>query len=334
VQQRSIDEVVEEARRDLDRVAPADLAAEVAADALVIDIRPVEQRERDGDMAGALVIGRNELEWRLDPTSRHRIPEATDHDRRMIVVCNEGCASSLAAASLRRLGLRRVTDLDGGFQAWRAFVDASQTGQTKTHWEDVYRTQAPTEVSWFEAEPAMSLESIAAAETDPDTAIIDVGGGASTLVDVLVARGFRNLTVLDVSPTALDIARARLGEDATKVRWIAHDLLTWRPPRRFGVWHDRAVFHFLVSPDQRAAYVAVLHSALEPGGSAIVATFAEDGPEMCSGLPTARYAPDDLAAVFGSDLETVTSRREEHRTPAGVIQPFTWLLLRRSHLKR
>ena len=282
MQQRSIDEVVEEARRDLDRVAPADLAAEMAAGALVIDIRPAEQRHRDGDLAGAVVIGRNELEWRLDPTSRHRIPEATDHDRRMIVVCNEGCASSLAAASLRRLGLRRVTDLDGGVQAWRAFVDASHSEQAKAHWEEVYGTRAPTEVSWFEADPATSLEMIAAAKVEPGTAIIDVGGGASTLVDVLVARGYRDLTVLDVSQTALDVARARLGEDATKVRWVAHDLLTWRPPRRFGLWHDRAVFHFLVAPDQRAAYLAVLHAALEPGGSAIVATFAENGPEMCS----------------------------------------------------
>jgi rhodanese-related sulfurtransferase len=331
VQPRSIDELVEEARRELDRIAPADLAAELAAGALVVDIRPVEQRHRDGDLAGAVVVGRNELEWRLDPTSRHRIPEATDHDRRVIVVCNEGFASSLAAASLRRFGLRRVTDLDGGFQAWRAFAAASQTRQAKTHWEEVYATRAATEVSWFEAQPAMSLELIAAAEVERDTPIIDVGGGTSTLVDVLVARGYRSLTVLDVSHRALDIARARIGEDDTTVRWIAHDLLTWRPPRRFGLWHDRAVFHFLVASDQRAAYLAVLHSALQPGGSAIVATFAEDGPEICSGLPTARYAPDDLAAVFGPDLETVTSRREEHRTPAGVIQPFTWLLMRRSH---
>ncbi len=328
MQQRSIDEVVAKARRGLDRVAPADLAAEIAAGALVIDIRPSEQRHRDGDLPGAVVIGRNELEWRLDPTGRHRIPEATDHDRRMIVVCNEGFASSLAAASLRRLGLRRATDLDGGVQAWRAFADASETERGKAHWEEVYRTRAPTDLSWFEVEPAMSLELFAAAKVARDTAIIDVGGGASTLVDVLVARAYRDLTVLDLSQTALDVARARLGEDSTKVRWIAHDLFTWRPPRRFGVWHDRAVFHFLVARDQRAAYLAVLHAALEPGGSAIVATFAEDGPEMCSGLPTARYAPDDLADAFGPDLVTVTSRREEHRTPAGVIQPFTWLLLR------
>jgi len=328
VQRRSIDDVVAEARRDLDRVAPADLAAEMAAGALVVDIRPVEQRHRDGDLAGAVVIGRNELEWRLDPASPDRIPEATDHDRRIIVGCNEGYASSLAAASLRRLGLRRATDLDGGFQAWRTFVDASRSEETRAHWEEIYGARAPFELSWFESEPAMSLGMIAAAKNvEPDTAIIDVGGGASTLVDVLVARGYRDLTVLDVSQEALDIARRRLGEDATKVRRVTHDVLTWRPARRYGLWHDRAVFHFLVAPDQRAAYLAVLHAALEPGGSVIVATFADDGPQMCSGLPTARYAPDDLAALFGSDLEVLTSRREEHLTPAGVVQPFTWLLL-------
>jgi rhodanese-related sulfurtransferase/SAM-dependent methyltransferase len=328
VRRRSIDDVMLEARRDLDRVAPTHLAAEMAGGALVVDIRPAEQRHRDGEMAGAVVVGRNELEWRLDPASPDRIPEATDHDRRIIVVCDEGYASSLAAASLRQLGLRRATDLDGGFQAWRTFVDTSRSEETTAHWEQIYGTRAPTELSWFEAEPAMSLEMIAAAKkVEPHTAIIDVGGGASTLVDVLVARGYRDLTVLDVSHAALDIARSRLGEDATRVRWIAHDVLTWRPPRRYGLWHDRAVFHFLVTPDQRAAYLAGLHAALEPGGSVIVATFADDGPEMCSGLPTARYAPGDLAAVFGSDLDVLTIRREEHFTPAGVMQPFTWLLL-------
>jgi rhodanese-related sulfurtransferase len=131
VQRRSIDDVVAEARRDLDRVTPGNLAAEMAAGALVVDIRPVEQRDLDGDLAGAAVIGRNVLEWRLDPASPHRIAEATDHDRRIIVVCNEGDSSSLAAASLRQLGLCRATDLDGGFQAWRTFANASRNEHAK-----------------------------------------------------------------------------------------------------------------------------------------------------------------------------------------------------------
>jgi rhodanese-related sulfurtransferase len=328
VQRRSIDNVLAEERRGLDRVSPAALAAEMAAGALVVDIRLVEQRQPDGDLAGAVVIDRNVLEWRLDPASPHRIAQATDHNRRIIVVCNEGYASSLAAASLRQLGLCRATDLDGGFQAWRAFADASRTEQAKAHWEQIYRSHAPTEVSWFEADPAMSLQMIAAAKLAPDRAIVDVGGGASTLVDALVARGYRDLTVLDVSQAALDLARGRLGGDATTVRWITNDVLSWHPPRRYGLWHDRAVFHFVVTPDQRAAYLAVLHAALQPGGTVIVATFADDGPAMCSGLPTARYTPAQLVAALGSDLDVLTSQREEHLTPAGVVQPLTWLLLR------
>jgi rhodanese-related sulfurtransferase len=126
VQRRSIDDVLAEARRDLDRVAPADLAAEMAAGALIVDVRPLEQRQADGDLPGAVVIGRDVLEWRLDPASPYRIAGATDHDRRIIVVCNEGYSSSLAAASLRQLGLGRATDLDGGYQAWRALADLSR----------------------------------------------------------------------------------------------------------------------------------------------------------------------------------------------------------------
>jgi rhodanese-related sulfurtransferase len=129
VQRRSIDDILAEARRELDRVAPADLAAEMAAGALVVDVRPVEQRRRDGALAGAVVIDRNVLEWRLDPASPHHIAEATGHGRRIIVVCNEGYGSSLAAATLRQLGLCRATDLDGGFQAWRVFADASRVEQ-------------------------------------------------------------------------------------------------------------------------------------------------------------------------------------------------------------
>ena len=328
MQRRSIEDLLAEARRDLDRVAPAGLAAEMAAGALVVDIRPVEQRHTDGDLAGAMVIGRNVLEWRLDPAGAHRIAEATDYDRRIIVVCNEGYASSIAAANLRQLGVWRATDLDGGFQAWRCFADASRAEQAQSHWEEIYRSHSPTEVSWFEAEPAMSLEMIAAANLEANTAVVDVGGGASTLVDALLARGYRDLTVLDVSQAALDTARGRLGDDATTVRWITHDALSWCPRRRYGLWHDRALFHFLVTPDQRATYLAVLHAALEPGGSVIVATFADDGPEMCSGLPTARYTPEELVAALGSDLQVLASQREEHRTPAGVVQPVTWLLLR------
>jgi rhodanese-related sulfurtransferase/SAM-dependent methyltransferase len=328
-QRRSIDELLVEARRRFDRVTAADLAAEAAAGALVVDTRSGEQRARDGDLPGAVVVGRNELEWRLDPTSAHRIADATDHDRRIIVVCNEGYASSLAAESLHRLGLHRATDLDGGFQAWRAVADTARAEAASRHWDDVFRTRDSSEVSWFQAEPTTSLELISAAGIEPTAAVVDVGGGASVLVDRLVARGHRAVTVLDVSGEALERARVRLGDDAAKVRWITHDVLTWRPPRRYGLWHDRALFHFLVGAPERAAYRAVLHAALGPGGHVVVGTFAADGPEMCSGLPTARYSPAELAAAFGPELDVVVERREEHHTPTGTVQPITWLLLRK-----
>ena len=327
MQRRSIDDVLAEARRDLDRVAPAELAEDMAAGALVVEIRPIEQRHSNGELTGAVVIDRNVLEWRLDPASPHRIAEVTDYESRIIVVCNEGYASSLAAASLRGLGLYRATDLDGGFQAWRSFADASRAEQAKAHWEQIYRSHDPTQVSWFEAQSTMSLKMIAAANLTPDTAIVDVGGGASMLVDALLARGYRHLTVLDVSQAALDLARGRLGDAASKVQWIAHDLLSWRPPQRYGLWHDRAVFHFLVTSEQRAAYLSVLHAALSAGGVVVVGTFADDGPEMCSGLPTARYAPEELVAALGPDFEMLMSQREEHGTPAGIVQPLTWILL-------
>ncbi len=325
---RGIDEVVAEARRGVDRVAPADIAAEVAADALVIDIRPSHQRQRDGDLPGATVIDRNVLEWRLDPSSAHRIPEATGYDRRIIVVCNEGYASSLAAESLRRLGLHRATDLDGGFQAWRAFADVSRGERSTEHWDQLYQSAPSEEASWFEPEPSTSLEMIGSAQVAPDAPIIDVGGGASTLVDRLLARGAGDLTVLDVSSTALDIARRRLGEDAGRIRWITHDVLTWIPPRRYAVWHDRGVFHFLVEPTHQADYLAVLHAAMAPGGTVIVAAFADDGPDHCSGLPTARYTPSALCAAFGPGFALEKSRRENHVTPTGDVQPFTWVALR------
>jgi SAM-dependent methyltransferase len=196
------------------------------------------------------------------------------------------------------------------------------------HWDRVYGSRAIDQVSWFQAEPTMSLELIAAADPGPDAAIVDVGAGASRLVDELLARGYRNLTVLDVSEAALEVARGRLGPRAGEVEWITADLLAWRPSRSYDVWHDRALFHFLVTAEQRESYLATMRSAVVPGGAVIIATFADDGPEMCSGLATARYSPADLVTAVGSQFELEDSRREEHLTPAGVVQPFTWVLLR------
>jgi trans-aconitate methyltransferase len=160
-----------------------------------------------------------------------------------------------------------------------------------------------------------------------DAAIIDIGGGASTLVDDLESRGFADLTVLDVSDLALVEVRRRLGE-SKNVRLLRRDLLAWTPDRRFDVWHDRAVFHFLTDPNERQTYGRVLRSALSPNGTVIMATFAPDGPPTCSGLPVVRHSASDLAEFLGADFELVEKVREVHLTPDGATQPFTWVAAR------
>lgn len=200
----------------------------------------------------------------------------------------------------------------------------------REHWENVYATRAPTGVSWFQEHAAQSLQLIAAAGVSRSAAIIDVGGGASTLVDDLLAQGHESLSVLDISPAALAAARARLGVAAERIRWIAGDITTVAlPEQAFDLWHDRAVFHFLTAPEQRRAYVANVLRAVRPGGHVIVSTFAEDGPLQCSGLPVARYSADALHAEFGAPFELVKHEKEAHRTPAGGIQQFVYCYCRR-----
>jgi len=196
------------------------------------------------------------------------------------------------------------------------------------HWDAAYRSRGARGVSWFQAEPVMSLQMIQALGIDPTTAVIDVGGGASSLVDHLVADGFLDVSVLDLSDVALDEGRARLGVGGA-VTWLHQDILTWRPIRRFGLWHDRAVFHFLTEQVDQETYLAALADALEPGSGLVLATFAPEGPEFCSGLPVARYSTKQLLARLGEGFVAVEERREEHVTPAGVIQPFSWLAARR-----
>lgn len=198
----------------------------------------------------------------------------------------------------------------------------------REHWDGVYRDRAPQRVSWFQREPAVSLRLLAAAGLDAGSSVIDVGGGASVLVDRLVERGVPDVTVLDVAASALRVARDRLGPQGERVSWLIEDLLAWRPTRRYDLWHDRALFHFLTAPADRARYAAVLDQAVSWHGRVIIATFAKDGPHYCSGLPVARYGAGDLATEFPG-LHLVRSEREEHRTPSGGVQPFTWLVLSR-----
>lgn len=201
------------------------------------------------------------------------------------------------------------------------------TTTAQNHWDEVYGRSSVTDVSWFQNDPAISVALLAEAGAGPHEPIVDVGGGASILVDRLLELGHADVTVLDVAAGALAAAKARLGTRADHATWIVSDLLAWQPTRHYRVWHDRAVFHFLTDAADRDRYRHLTRRALLPRGHLIIGTFAADGPTHCSGLPTARYDPDALAAEF-PDYEVVRARRQEHETPAGRIQPFTWLLLR------
>jgi SAM-dependent methyltransferase len=199
----------------------------------------------------------------------------------------------------------------------------------KSHWERVYHSKLPTQVSWYQPHALRSLSLIRRFSPPPDGAIIDVGGGASTLIDDLLDAGYHDLTVLDLSATALAESRARLGTRANEVRWIEADILVAPLPKAgYKVWHDRAVFHFLTAPADRARYVAQVRQAVRPGGFVLVATFADDGPTRCSGLEVNRYSPGALHDEFGAPFRLLTSEREEHVTPGGVRQAFIYCLCR------
>jgi trans-aconitate methyltransferase len=201
----------------------------------------------------------------------------------------------------------------------------------RQHWEQVYRSKSADAVSWYQVRPATSLAFIADSGIALDAPVIDVGGGASTLVDHLLERGHSDITVLDISTPALLQAQARLDiEKARQVHWLAEDVTRFAPSRRYALWHDRAVFHFLVDETAQASYVAAVQRSLAPGGSVVLATFAADGPDRCSGLQTARYGADTLAALFGDGFQRMADGRDVHVTPWGTTQAFTYLRLRRS----
>lgn len=200
----------------------------------------------------------------------------------------------------------------------------------RDHWDDLYASKGATQPSFYAPHLARSLELLERAGLHADASVIDVGGGASTLVDDLLARGVHRVTVADLSERALDLSRARLGELAHTVTWLVGDVTRLELPRAaYDLWHDRAVFHFLVDPASRAAYRARLAAALKPGGSVVVASFAPDGPERCCGLPVRRYSADALAAELRADFTLEGAAREAHRTPAGATQPFIYAWLRR-----
>jgi rhodanese-related sulfurtransferase len=335
----SVEKLLADARRGLRRLEPLEARDAAGSGAVLVDIRPLEQRERDGLIAGALVIDRNVLEWRLDPKSDFK-DSAVGDQQQVVIICNQGYSSSLAAATLRILG-RDATDVIGGFQNWlacglpvtrRAALSAVPSEPARAtarcqRWDRRYADAGATGVSWYQPEPALSLALIDTLRVPKASPVIDAGGGASLLVDELVSRDYLDISVLDVSSTALEIARHRLG-DTAPVRWLCEDILTWQPERRYALWHDRAVFHFLTDAAEQTRYLNVMRQTLDLGGALVMATFAADGPESCSGLPVARYEATDLEQLLDG-FTVIASRREDHITPGGAVQPFTWIAARR-----
>ena len=202
--------------------------------------------------------------------------------------------------------------------------------ENKAHWDKLYTSKKPTEVSWHQTHLEKSLDLVRAAGVNESARIIDVGGGASTLVDDLLAAGFRHVTVLDIASTAIRNARERLGQRADEVAWLEADITRVElQAHRYDVWHDRAVFHFLTDATDRRRYLETVNHAVKPGGHVIVATFGPHGPLQCSGLDIVRYSPEGLRREFGADYRLVQSVTEDHVTPAGRHQEFIYCYCRK-----
>jgi len=200
---------------------------------------------------------------------------------------------------------------------------------SQEHWQQVYSSKAADEVSWYQRDPEVSIRLIEK-HSSPSSHVIDVGAGESLLVDQLMSRGYGELTVMDISLSALDHVKIRLGANADVVKFEVADVRHWQSSHTFDVWHDRAVFHFMNSEDDVASYVQALQASMVSGGIAIIGTFAEDGPTQCSGLDVRRYSSDQLATVFSEEFSLIETESEEHVTPWGSIQHFTWVVLRRN----
>jgi len=206
---------------------------------------------------------------------------------------------------------------------------AMSAADRKSHWQQVYLNKGEQEVSWTQPSPEPSLGLIERFAGSRHASIIDIGGGASRLVDALCERGYQAVAVLDLSEAALATARQRLGSRGTSVQWITADVTVWEPPQRYDIWHDRAAFHFLVGASDRQAYVGRLSRGVRAGGYAIIATFAPDGPEKCSGLPVQRYDPAGLKETLGEAFDLVEHHAHRHLTPWGAPQSFQFSVLRR-----
>ena len=199
----------------------------------------------------------------------------------------------------------------------------------KSHWEGVYGNKKPTEVSWYQTEPKISLGLIASTGVDYKAKIIDIGGGASVLVDKLLDEGFKDLTVLDISSKAIDFAKKRLGKQAKNVMWIEADITDFDSSAKYDLWHDRAVFHFLTNGEDRKKYVECMDGAVNPDGHVIISAFAIDGPLKCSGLDIERYSPEKMKAEIGDSFELVNSVNEIHVTPSNKEQKFSYFYFKK-----
>lgn len=207
-------------------------------------------------------------------------------------------------------------------------ADSKHTDRQR-HWEHLYDTKGNQDLSWFQPHPELSLKLIESVGLNRDDAIIDIGGGTSKLIDLLLQTGYTNLTVLDIAKNALEQSQLRLAEQASKVKWIAADITKGIGQGSYRLWHDRAVFHFLVDPVERGDYLEVMQGSLLPDSHIIIATFSPDGPEQCSGLPVQRYNPEDLAQALGPGYRLLNHHVEAHQTPAGKQQEFIYCLFQR-----
>ncbi len=199
----------------------------------------------------------------------------------------------------------------------------------QAHWENVYTTKDEKAVSWFQEKADISIDLIHATGVDANASIIDIGGGASRLVDALIDEAFNTVTILDLSEKALATSKARLGAKGAQVQWVVADVTTWEPSQTYDVWHDRAALHFLTDPKDRAAYAERVLRAVRPGGHIIIGTFAPDGPERCSGLPVVRHDAATLGELLGPSFKLIESKRHDHKTPAGATQKFQFSRFRR-----
>ncbi|MCY2688679.1 class I SAM-dependent methyltransferase [Salinimicrobium sp. TH3] len=195
--------------------------------------------------------------------------------------------------------------------------------ENQQHWDKVYSEKAPTEVSWYEPMPEISLNLIKECNLEKDAAIIDIGGGDSFLAEFLVSKDYTDVTVVDISKNAIQRAKERMCEKADKVTWIVADAANFKPNKKFDLWHDRAAFHFLTNEEQRENYLKTLFESIKPGGYVILSTFSDKGPPTCSGLPVQRYSVGDMQKLFEEEFSVLSGRSLDHTTPSGKTQNFT-----------